>query len=142
MVISKDVVEKRLGDVGELGGVDGLGRIQERHNSAEDRQVGDGHGVGTVVGQEGHDVPSLNAWIGVRLRLEPGREALHDQRVPGESVRQRGLVDVQIRKGGCAWRSMGQLKHFSGRGLTFRSHCQKQILLFVKRQVSARRCRW
>ena len=39
MVISKDVVEKRLGDVGELGGVDGLGRIQERHNSAEDRQA-------------------------------------------------------------------------------------------------------
>jgi hypothetical protein len=25
MVISKDVVEKRLGDVGELGGVDGSG---------------------------------------------------------------------------------------------------------------------
>ena len=50
--------------------------------------------TGLAVGQEGHDVPSLNAWIGVRLRLEPGREALHDQRVPGESVRQRGLVDA------------------------------------------------
>ena len=42
MVISKDVVEKRLGDVGELGGVDGLGP------SRSDKALPKITGLGTV----------------------------------------------------------------------------------------------